>query len=62
MARIALERNGLSIFFKSPTNSISKPFDEWLEMQLQDIGDPEKLIEMLNEEINEEIIMKIMSL
>ncbi|EMV04979.1 hypothetical protein ECBCE008MS01_4851 [Escherichia coli BCE008_MS-01] len=31
-------------------------------MQLQDIGDPEKLIEMLNEEINEEIIMKIMSL
>ncbi|MDR5616292.1 AAA family ATPase [Arsenophonus sp.] len=42
--------------------SISKPFDEWLEMQLQDIGDPEKLIEMLNEEINEEMIMKIMSL
>lgn len=42
--------------------SISKPFDEWLEMQLQAIKDPEKLIEMLNEEINEEIIMKIMSL
>ncbi|MRE87214.1 AAA family ATPase [Klebsiella quasipneumoniae] len=42
--------------------SISKPFDEWLEMQLQDIKDPEKLIEMLNEEINEEMIMKIMSL
>ncbi|EHJ79375.1 hypothetical protein LTSEBAI_5947 [Salmonella enterica subsp. enterica serovar Baildon str. R6-199] len=31
-------------------------------MQLQDIGEPEKLIEMLNEEINEEMIMKIMSL
>ncbi|WP_334664624.1 AAA family ATPase, partial [Klebsiella variicola] len=42
--------------------SISKPFDEWLEMQLQDIKDPKKLIEMLNEEINEEMIMKIMSL
>ncbi|MBA0191643.1 AAA family ATPase [Pectobacterium carotovorum] len=42
--------------------SISKPFDEWLEMQLQDIKDPEKLIEMLNEEINEEMIMKIISL
>ncbi|MGP1112923.1 AAA family ATPase [Serratia sp. CY54717] len=42
--------------------SISKPFDEWLEKQLQDIKVPEKLIEMLNEEINEEMIMKIMSL
>ncbi|EGF3753319.1 AAA family ATPase [Salmonella enterica] len=42
--------------------SISKPFDEWLELQLKGIGDPEKLIEMLDEEINEEMIMKIMSL
>lgn len=43
-------------------NSISKPFDEWLDMRLKEIGDPEQLIEMLGEEVNEEIIMKIMSL
>ena len=42
--------------------SISKPFDEWLDMQLKETGDPERLIEILAEEINEEMIMKIMSL
>jgi ABC-type cobalamin/Fe3+-siderophores transport system ATPase subunit len=42
--------------------SISKPFDEWLDMQLKEVGDPERLIGMLGEEINEEMIMKIMSL
>ncbi|MHA3460636.1 AAA family ATPase [Yersinia enterocolitica] len=42
--------------------SISKPFDEWLDMQLKEVGDPERLIEMLGEEVNEEMIMKIMSL
>lgn len=41
--------------------SISKPFDHWLEKMVK-TQKPEELIESLKDEINEEMIMKIMRL
>jgi ABC-type cobalamin/Fe3+-siderophores transport system ATPase subunit len=42
--------------------SVSKPFDEWVEQQMKDNPDAEKLISDLGDEINEELMMKILSL
>ncbi len=42
--------------------SVSKPFDEWVEMQMNENPDAEKLISDLGDEINEELTMKILSL
>ncbi|BDM64365.1 hypothetical protein NFHSH190041_18170 [Shewanella sp. NFH-SH190041] len=42
--------------------SVSKPFDDWLEEKMQEAPDAEQLIRELGDEINEELIMKILSL
>lgn len=42
--------------------SVSKPFDEWVELQMKANPDAEKLISDLDDEINEELTMKILSL
>lgn len=42
--------------------SVSKPFDEWVELQMNKNPDAEKLISDLGDEINEELTMKILSL
>jgi len=42
--------------------SVSKPFDEWLDLKMQEDSDAEKLIQTLGDEINEEMTMKILSL
>jgi ABC-type cobalamin/Fe3+-siderophores transport system ATPase subunit len=42
--------------------SVSKPFDEWVELQMKENPDAEKLISDLGDEINEELMMKILSL
>lgn len=42
--------------------SVSKPFDEWVELQMNENPDAEKLISDLGDEINEELTMKILSL
>lgn len=42
--------------------SVSKPFDEWLDVKMQEDPDAEKLIQELGDEINEEMTMKIFSL
>lgn len=42
--------------------SVSKPFDEWVEQQMKDNPDAKKLISDLGDEINEELMMKILSL
>jgi ABC-type cobalamin/Fe3+-siderophores transport system ATPase subunit len=42
--------------------SVSKPFDVWLDLKIQEEPDAEKLINSLGNEINEEITMKILSL
>jgi hypothetical protein len=42
--------------------SISKPFDAWLESLVDKEPDTDKLIESLGEEINEQLIMKILRL
>jgi ABC-type Mn2+/Zn2+ transport system ATPase subunit len=39
--------------------SVSKPFDEWLEKQMEDNKIAESLIAQLGDEINEELMMKI---
>jgi AAA15 family ATPase/GTPase len=41
--------------------SISKPFDSWLKEQVK-VSSPEKLIALLGDEINEEMMMKILRL
>jgi ABC-type multidrug transport system ATPase subunit len=42
--------------------SVSKPFDEWLDLKMEEDPDAEKLIQTLGDEINEEMTMKILSL
>lgn len=39
--------------------SVSKPFDEWLEKQMGDGKEADTLIDLLGEEINEELMMRI---
>ena len=41
-------------------NSISKPFDDWLEKLVEKEPNTEKLIESLGDEVNEQLIMKIL--
>jgi hypothetical protein len=42
--------------------SVSKPFDAWLKEQINSKSDSEVLIEKLGEEVNEQLIMKILRL
>ncbi|MDE1318081.1 ATP-binding protein [Vibrio aestuarianus] len=42
--------------------SVSKPFDEWVEEKMQESIDADTLINQLGSEINEELMMKILSL
>lgn len=42
--------------------SISKPFDDWLKELIEKEPDAEKLIESLGDEVNEQLIMKILRL
>ncbi|CAE6890644.1 ATPase_AAA_core domain-containing protein [Pseudomonas marincola] len=42
-------------------DSISKPFDEWLEIKLTEYGSASSLISALGREINEEIIIKLLN-
>ncbi|EOA6544915.1 TPA: AAA family ATPase [Vibrio vulnificus] len=42
--------------------SISKPFDDWLKLLIEEEPNAEKLIESLGEEVNEQLIMKILRL
>ncbi|WP_216610867.1 AAA family ATPase [Vibrio mediterranei] len=42
--------------------SVSKPFDEWVEAKMQEPIDADSLINQLGSEINEELMMKILSL
>ena len=39
--------------------ALSKPYEEWLQVQLKELGSAEKLIAALGEDINEELIIQI---
>ena len=42
-------------------NRTNKPFDQWIEAKLKEMGDSKALIESLKGEINEEITIKILN-
>jgi energy-coupling factor transporter ATP-binding protein EcfA2 len=42
-------------------NSISKPFEKWIEMKLQEHKSPRELIRLLGSELNEELLIKILN-
>jgi ABC-type cobalamin/Fe3+-siderophores transport system ATPase subunit len=42
-------------------NSITKPFDNWIEDQLKIHDDPQDIIDKLGEELNEEMLMKLLN-
>ncbi|WP_105259115.1 AAA family ATPase [Pseudoalteromonas sp. T1lg88] len=42
-------------------NSITKPFDNWIEEQLAIYDDPQDIIDRLGEELNEEILIKLLN-
>jgi ABC-type cobalamin/Fe3+-siderophores transport system ATPase subunit len=42
-------------------NSITKPFDNWIEEQLAIYDDPQDIIDRLGEELNEEMLMKLLN-
>ncbi|MCK8095299.1 MULTISPECIES: AAA family ATPase [unclassified Pseudoalteromonas] len=42
-------------------NSITKPFDTWVEEQLGIYGDPQDIIDRLGGELNEEMLMKLLN-
>jgi len=42
-------------------NSITKPFDNWVEEQLEIYDDPQDIIARLGDEINEEILIKLLN-
>ncbi len=42
-------------------NAVAKPFDEWLSRKLQEIGSPADLVQHLGDEINEEMLIKILN-
>ena len=41
------------------TSSLSKPYEEWLQIQLKEFGTAAALIEALGDDINEELIIQI---
>ncbi len=43
-------------------NSVSKPFESWIENQLEEVGSAEELISELDEMLNEEMIVHIKAL
>ncbi|MGI2176116.1 AAA family ATPase [Shewanella ulleungensis] len=42
-------------------NSITKPFDNWIEEQLAIYDDPQDIIDRLGEELNEEMLIKLLN-
>lgn len=42
-------------------NSITKPFDSWIQEQLKIYADPQEIIDKLGEEINEEMLIKLLN-
>ena len=38
---------------------MSKPFESWIQKQLEEVGSAEKLMEDLGEALNEEMIVQI---
>ena len=42
-------------------NSISKPFDKWIEEKIKELGDPQILIQQMGDELNEELLIKILN-
>ena len=42
-------------------NSITKPFDNWIQEQLKIYTDPQEIIDKLGGELNEEILMKLLN-
>ena len=40
---------------------VSKPFSEWVDEKLEELGSQQKLINLLKDEINEEIMIKILN-
>lgn len=42
-------------------NSVTKPFDDWLELKLKEFGNAQSLIEALGKEVNEEILLKLLN-
>lgn len=42
-------------------NSITKPFDRWIEEQLKIYADPQDIIDKLGEELNEEMLIKLLN-
>lgn len=42
-------------------NSISKPFDEWIDEKIIEYGNPQALIQQLGKELNEELLIKILN-
>lgn len=42
-------------------SSITKPFDNWIEEQLEIHNDPQDIIDKLGEELNEEMLMKLLN-
>lgn len=40
---------------------VSKPFSEWIDKKLKEVGDKKELIDLLQGEINEEIMIKILN-
>lgn len=42
-------------------NSITKPFDNWLQEQLAIYADPQDIIDQLGDEINEEMLIKLIN-
>ena len=42
-------------------NSISKPFDKWIENKISEFRDPQALLQQLGQEVNEELLIKILN-
>jgi predicted ATP-dependent endonuclease of OLD family len=40
---------------------VSKPFSQWVDDKIKEIGEPSKLLELLKGELNEEMMIKIMN-
>lgn len=40
-------------------NKVSKPFSEWVDERVKEVGDPQRLIESLKGELNEELLIRI---
>jgi ABC-type cobalamin/Fe3+-siderophores transport system ATPase subunit len=42
-------------------NTITKPFDNWMQEQLEIYGDPQEIIDKLGGELNEEMLIKLLN-